>query len=185
MCWGQDSTTAQHSQPQNSSSTATDRPGKHGGGVQWPATQLWALGPRNQRALCAWRSPAPLRPPVLRNCLLLCHSCLGFLNSSDFRINRFEISVYKGIETPHTTLGCEGSWPMQMPRIPIPPFSREAWSLGSGVGSRSCPIGLGSQGGWKACSPLWPLPGCTGEVQRGLFGFFNYHFYFFLLMKKF
>lgn len=61
--------------PQDSRSAATDRPGKHGGGAQWPGTQLQAMGPKNQRALGACRSPRPqtASPSVT--------TCLGFLSS--------------------------------------------------------------------------------------------------------
>jgi hypothetical protein len=38
--------------------------------------------------------------------------------------------------------------------------------------------------GGGACARLWPLPSCAGEAQRGLFGFFNYHFYFFSPHEK-
>lgn len=67
---------------------------------------------------------------------------------------------------------------------PAAPFPGEGWSLGLGdvVGP--------AQEGWEvkeageAWAQLWPLPNCTGEAQRGLFGFFNYRFYFFSPHEK-
>ena len=65
------------------------------------------------------------------------------------------------------------------------PFHSEGLELGLRGAWLALPkMGWEVEEGGGACARLWPLPSCAGEAQRGLFGFFNYHFYFFSPHEK-
>ena len=179
MCWRQGSATAQHPQPQDNRLVGTDRPGEHGGGAWGPGTWLRAMGPKNQRALCAWRSPgaslthrSPLPLPKLAWVFLAL--ILGLIDLGFLFVQKCNPSA-------------PGPGDPSLPRCPEshspPTFTGNGGSLGLGGMATQERWGVKEAGG--VCAQLQPPPSCTGRPRGVYLDFLIIIFTFFLLMKKF